>query len=46
MLIASHTHSAVDNVLARLLACGVEGVLRVGAAARVAPEVAHKLLGE
>ena len=45
VLLACHTHSALDNALSRLLAAGVPGVLRLGDVARVAPPVRPACLG-
>jgi DNA replication ATP-dependent helicase Dna2 len=46
VLLACHTHSALDNALARLLRAGVPGVLRLSNdPSRVAPEVRCACLG-
>ncbi|KAB0792512.1 hypothetical protein PPYR_14471 [Photinus pyralis] len=38
VLVTSHTHSAVDNVCVRLLACGVD-VLRLGSSSKIHPKL-------
>jgi DNA replication ATP-dependent helicase Dna2 len=45
VLIASHTHSAVDNVLERLISAGLDGVLRIGDSSRVSAAVGPFTLG-
>ena len=45
VLLACHTHSALDNALARLQAAGVPGLLRLGDPARAAPAVRSLCLG-
>ncbi|KAF7259727.1 hypothetical protein EG68_03356 [Paragonimus skrjabini miyazakii] len=39
VLVVTHTHSAVDNLLARLIKCGEKRVLRLGSVERIAPEL-------
>jgi DNA replication ATP-dependent helicase Dna2 len=41
VLVTSHTHSAVDNVLLRLVARNVD-VLRLGSSSRIHPELQVK----
>jgi DNA replication ATP-dependent helicase Dna2 len=45
VLLACHTHSALDNALSRLQAAGVPGLLRLGDPARAAPAVRALCLG-
>ncbi|KAA3670366.1 uncharacterized protein DEA37_0014621, partial [Paragonimus westermani] len=39
VLVVTHTHSAVDNLLTRLIKCGEKRVLRLGSVERIAPEL-------
>ena len=45
VLIASHTHSAIDNILSRLPDVGITDFLRVGDEQKIAPAVRPYMLG-
>ena len=45
MLITSHTHSAIDNILSRLPAVGITDFMRIGDEVKVAPGVREYMLG-
>jgi len=45
VLIASHTHSAIDNILSRLPDAGITDFLRVGDEQKIAPAVRPYMLG-
>jgi len=45
VLITSHTHSAIDNILSRLPAVGITDFMRIGDEVKVAPGVREYMLG-
>jgi len=45
VLITSHTHSAIDNILARLPEVGITEFMRIGETPKVAPAVREYMLG-
>lgn len=45
VLITSHTHSAIDNILSRLPAVGITDFMRIGDEVKVAPSVREYMLG-
>ena len=45
VLITSHTHSAIDNILARLPDVGITDFMRIGDKSKVSPAVCEYMLG-